>query len=295
MKILVIGHTVEDFIQYTDRLENKPGGIFYSTAGFTFLKDEADEVLLCTSVTQNRMPLFSFVYDLINQKYFDYVDAIPTIHLNIIEGAERHEKYENITDRINLKYDAGDKPDGIFVNMITGFDITAGDLKKIRETFNAPIYLDLHSLCRGVGEGYKRHLRLIPDFDKWAANVDFVQCNENELLTISEKKNEQEIAKEVLGCGPKYLIVTKGELGVRIYGNFDDELYSLFIPAIKVNAINKVGCGDVFGSSFFYTYLKTGNIEKALRFGNTAAGILTTYKDVNKIKNIKHDVLTRYN
>ena len=295
MKIMIIGHTVEDYIQYPDRLENKPGGIFYSASGFTFLKDETDDILLCTAVTENKMHLFSFVYDKLNKKYFDFVDAIPTIHLNIIEGAERHEKYENITDRINLNYDPTDKPDGIFVNMITGFDIALEDLQKIRKTFSAPIYIDLHSMCRGVGEGYKRHFRLIPDFKKWAENVDIIQCNENEIFTTSEKKNEQEIADEILSHGPKYLIVTKGSMGVRLYFKGSNGLCSYFVPALTVDAVNKVGCGDMFGSSFFYHYIKSGDVLKSLKFGNTAAGVLSTYLDLNKLVNLKNDVLARYN
>lgn len=295
MKIVVIGHSVEDYIQYKDRLENKPGGIFYATAGLTFLKEEEDEVFLCTAVTESKMPLFSFVYDLINKKYFDYVDAIPMIHLNIFEGAERHEKYENITDRINLKFDADDKPDCILINMITGFDITLEDISNLRKTYSVPFYIDLHTLCRGVGEGYKRHFRQIPDFKNWAENVDIIQCNENEIFTISEKKDEQEIAKEVLGYGPKYLVVTKGELGVRLYWLEINGLCSYFVPSLKVDAVNKVGCGDVFGAAFFYTFIKTGDVNKALKFGNTAAGVLSTYKDITKIKDLKHDVLARYN
>ena len=287
MKILVIGHTVEDYIHYPDRLENKPGGIFYSTSGFRFIKEDDDEILLCTSVTESKKGLFSFVYDSINNKYFDDVDAIPTIHLNIIEGKERHEKYENITDRINLKYDPADEPDGIFINMITGFDITIEDIKKLRKTFSVPIYIDLHSLCRGIEEGYKRNFRQIPDFKTWAESVDIIQCNENEVFTISDKTSEQEIAKEVLSYGPKYLVVTKGASGTRLYSLANNELASYFIPSLKVNAINKVGCGDVFGATFFYSYLKERDVIKALRLGNTAAGVLSTYKEITKIKDLK--------
>lgn len=295
MKIIIAGHTVEDYIQYPDRLENKPGGIFYSSSGFTFLKEDKDDIILCTAVTESKMHLFSFVYEKLNNKYFDYVEAIPTIHLNIIEGAERHEKYENITDRINLKYSADENPDGIFLNMITGFDITLDDLLKLRKTFSAPIYIDLHSMCRGVGEGYKRHFRLIPDFRKWAENVDIIQCNENEIFTTSEKKNEQEIALEILNFGPKFLIVTKGALGVRLYWMKGNDLCSYFVPALNVEAVNKVGCGDVFGSAFFYSFIKTGDAIASLKYGNTAAGVLSTYKDINKLKNLKNDILARNN
>jgi len=295
MKIMIIGHSVEDFIQYEDRFENKPGGIFYSASGFTFLKDEEDEALLCTAVDKRKMELFSFVYDKINGKYFDYVDAIPTIHLNIVPGAERHEKYENITDRINLKYSPDENPDGIFINMITGFDINLDDLKKLRNTFKAPIYLDLHSMCRGVGEGYKRHFRPIPDFRSWAENVNIIQCNENEIFTAGTKPTEYGIAEEILSFGPEYVIVTKGGLGVRLYHKTEKGIGSRFIPACNVEAVNKVGCGDVFGAGFFYSYIKTGNVINSLRYGNAAAGVLSTYKDLSRLANIKNDIFTRYN
>jgi len=295
MKIMVVGQSVEDFIKYNDRFEHKPGGIFYSTAGLTFLKDDDDEILLSTSISKEKLSLFSWVYDLVNSKNFDYVDAIPTIHLNIVEGSERHEKYENITDKINLKLNASDKPDGILINMITGFDISIEDLQNIRKTFNAPVYMDLHTLCRGVGEGYKRHFRQIPDFDKWAACVDFIQCNDSEIFTASSKKDERDIAFEVLNFGPKALLVTKGELGARLYSLKNGELVSVFIPALKVEAVNKVGCGDLFGAGFFYTYLKTQDVIKALKYGNIAGAVIATYKDITNLKNIKNDILSRYN
>jgi len=42
MKLLVIGHSVEDHIHYKDRDEIKPGGIFYSAASLVNYKNEDD-------------------------------------------------------------------------------------------------------------------------------------------------------------------------------------------------------------------------------------------------------------
>ena len=86
MKILIIGHTVEDHIVFHgEEQEVKPGGIFYSASGFHFLKKSEDEIYLCTSIQKENYDLFSFVYDEFKNDYFSYVDKIPKIHLNVFE------------------------------------------------------------------------------------------------------------------------------------------------------------------------------------------------------------------
>ncbi|MDP3684808.1 MAG: hypothetical protein Q8S01_12845, partial [Ignavibacteria bacterium] len=214
MKILIIGHTVEDHIVFHgEEQEIKPGGIFYSASGFHFLKESEDEIYLCTSIQKENYELFSFVYNEFKHDYFSYVDKIPKIHLNVFEKIERHERYENITDKLTVPFEALNKFDGIFINMITGFDINVEDVQQIRKNYDGPIYLDIHSLARGIDDNYRRDFRKIPEVEKWISSVDIVQANDHELLTLSEKKTEMEIAAELLHLGAKIILVTKSEHG----------------------------------------------------------------------------------
>jgi len=145
--------------------------------------------------------------------------------------------------------------DGILINMVTGFDITLEQLKDIRKNYKGMIYFDVHTFSRGLDDNMQRYFRVIPDFKEWASNVDIIQVNKNELKTLTEKETEEGIIKEVLSYGIKYLILTLEDNGAKIFFKEDDAVKSIYEPAIKVDLKNKVGCGDVFGAVFFYSYI----------------------------------------
>lgn len=295
MKILIIGHTVEDHIIFHgEEQEVKPGGIFYSASAFHFLKNAEDEIFLCTSIQKENYNLFEFIYKNFNHEYFSYVEKIPVIHLNVFEKKERHERYENITDKLTVPFEALNKFDGIFINMITGFDINVEDLQQIRKNYNGLIYLDVHSLARGIDDNYRRDFRKIPEVDNWISSVDILQANDHELCTLSEKISEKEIAEELLQCGIKIVLVTKGERGASLYTMKNEKVISLTIPAIQVETKNKVGCGDVFGAAFFSSYIKDKKMEKAFTLANIAGGCIASYSEIKKMKDLRHDVLSRF-
>ena len=129
----------------------------------------------------------------------------------------------------------------------------------------------------------------MPEYERWLSCVDIVQVNNYELKTISRGGNEIENASEILSYGVKYLIITKGELGVRMYYKNNGETASYFTAAKKFASVNKVGCGDVFGAVFFQSFLKTGNPYRALEYANIAAGIVTTYDSTEKFGSLKND------
>ena len=295
MKILIIGHTVEDHIVFQgEEQEVKPGGIFYSASAFHFLKDPEDEIYLCTSIQKENYALFSFVYDEFKHDYFSYVEKIPKIHLNVFEKKERHERYENITDKLTVPFEALNKFDGIFINMITGFDINVKDLLLIRQNYDGLIYLDVHTLSRGMDDNYRRDFRKIPDIDKWISSIDILQLNDNELLTVSDKRSEKEISDELLHKGVKIILVTKGELGASAYTQENGKNVLFSLPAMEVETKNKIGCGDVFGAAFFSSYIKDKNIEKAFTLANIAGGCIASYPEINKMKDLRTDVLSRF-
>ncbi len=296
MKILVIGHSVEDHILFRGKQENvKPGGIFYSTAAMNYFKEKEDEIFLATSISEKNYGLFEFLYKDINQKYFSKVEAIPSIHLTVFEDKERHEKYENLTNKLDIRFEELGQFDGILINMITGFDISIDDLKKISENYKGRIYLDVHSLARGMDENYIRNFRKIPEFNRWNSAVDIIQVNENEMLTLTNETKEEKIAEEILGLGVKIFIVTKGHSGAKLYFRNKNIINVINEEPLNVEVVNKIGCGDVFGAVFFYSYLKENNIEKSIKLANIAGACVTTYKDVKDLEKIKEDVFKRYN
>ena len=47
------------------------------------------------------------------------------------------------------------------------------------------------------------------------------------------------------------------------------------MPALKVNVKDTTGAGDIFHGAFAYQYMKTKNVEDAVKFANITAGLST--------------------
>ena len=294
MKLLVIGHSVED--HFTEKGSNvvRPGGIFYTTLALQKFKSDDDVIFLNTSVAEDNYKLFADLYDTVPHDFFTYAEKIPKVYLTLHDFKERGETYESISQSLLVKTDDLKQFDGILINMITGFDIGPDQLEEIRNNYKGKIFLDVHTLSRGLDDNLKREFRSVPHFDEWASALDIIQVNENEIKTISNKENEFEMAEDILSKGVKYVIVTKGEKGARLYFNKEGEIFSVFKPAIKITASNKIGCGDVFGAIFFYNYIKTGDAVVSLEIANVAAGCSAAYKDFKNYDLLRQDVFSRY-
>lgn len=264
MKILVIGHSVLDFIQSDETSKKSAGGIYYTISAINRLKKNDDKIFLCSQYDQDTYDFFKNEFDKVEKDYLEKVRAIPRVHLVLQKDKERHEKYENITNNLSIEISDFKQFDGILINMITGFDISLAQLQQIRKNFGGLIFIDVHTLSRGLGDNFHRKFRLIPDFNKWAKCLDIIQVNQNELFTLSQNKLEREIVVEMFELGIKILCVTKGALGAKVYFKDSNEILSYFIAARKINNPNVIGCGDVFGASFFYSYIRNKNVYDSL-------------------------------
>ena len=280
MKLLIIGHSVEDHFLKGKEEEIKPGGIYYTASGFNNIKDSNDKIILLTDTEEDNYKLFSPIFDNFDRRYFQKVNSIPKVFLKIHEEEERDECYNKVTENLKINLENMDSFDGILINMITGFDISLEQLISIRKAYKGLIYFDVHTLSRGIDNEGRRTFRIIPEFNKWAENIDIIQVNKHELLTLSNKTEQLEIVKEILDCGTKYVILTLEELGARIFFLNESEINSIFKPAIKIEVKNKVGCGDIFGAVFFYNYIKYRDINVSLEAANKAAGLAASNNDL---------------
>ena len=259
MRLLVIGHSVFDFIKSEESNKKGAGGIYYAVSALNRISDRKDEIYLCSQFDDETYDYFKPEFEKLRKDYLKKVEKIPRVHLNLFKDKERHEAYENITNNLTTEFNDLKNFDGILINMITGFDINLDQLIKIRNLSARIIYMDVHTLSRGLGENYKRDFRKIPEFEKWAKNLDIIQANEHEILTLSEKNTGLEIVNELLDFGVKIICVTKGKLGAKVYIRKNKETSSYFIVARKINNPNVVGCGDVFGAAYFYNYILSKN------------------------------------
>ena len=84
--------------------------------------------------------------------------------------------------------------------------------------------------------------------------------------------------------GTKYLIKTMGDKGTRVYMKNGEEIRSLFISAYKIKEGTTVGCGDIFGSVFFYNYIKGENLKNIISKSNKSAAFAASCNNVNEMK-----------
>lgn len=296
MKLLLIGITIEDYINCRNKITHKPGGLFYSALAISKLRGEEDELYLASVVSNDSYYLFENVYKEYNQSCLEWRESVPKVHLTIFDDKERREKYENLNEKIALNaikdFNAFD---GIYINMTTGFDISLEDLKEIRSMYNGVIYLDYHTLARGVDSNLKREFRVLENFSEWAKNVDIMQANEYETKTFYSDKSEIEIANECLKNGVRALIVTKGAEGASLYYLNNKLFDKIEERARKIIAINSVGCGDIFGATFFYYYITTKNFKKALKAAVTAGSFAATCESFEDYNQLKENVELKFN
>ena len=289
MKLLIIGHSVEDHFISSVKEEIKPGGIYYTASALNYLKAKDVEIVLLTANEKENYSLFSSVYENFDKNYFQNVDSIPKVFLKIYKQGERDECYNKVTENLNINIENIDSFDGILINMITGFDISLEQLISLRKLFKGFIYFDVHTLSRGLEADGKRSFRTIPDFTKWAELLDIIQVNQHELLTLSDEKDQADIVREVLNTGTKYLILTMEELGAKVFYLENGEINSVFKPANKIEVKNKIGCGDIFGAVFFYDYLINRDINKSLEKANYAAGLTAAGRDLKELNKLTKD------
>jgi hypothetical protein len=285
MKLLIIGHSVEDHTISEQQEIIKPGGIYYAAFALTSIAPD-DNIFLCTYAEKENYYLFTDAYDHCASDFISYIDSIPKVWLTIHGLKERDERYNNVNRILEIPYDRLNEFNGILINMISGFDIELSQLKKIRQNFSGIIYFDVHTLSRGLGHHGHRGFRKIEHFNEWAECIDIIQANEYEMKTISHYDDEEEITRDILNCGVKQLIITKGEAGAKLYYLQNGELNFIFQSAAKIQTVNKIGLGDVFGAAYFYNYVKTSNLFCSLEVAVTASGIAAGHDGLSKLKNL---------
>ena len=293
MNILVIGHSVVDKIIDKGNVSIKPGGIFYTVASLLSQLQNDDKLYLCTELDEKNEKLFMDFYNRVEKKYVSKVDSIQQVELKIESIGERKETYSQISDNLTVPSNNLNRFDGILINMISGYDISLAQLEKLRNNYLGLIYFDVHTLSRGIDKNLNRIFRRIENFNKWAECINILQANESELLTLSDRKDKNQIIEELFSFGIKQIIITRAEKGARVYSR-EDGITTIFNKdALKIKLTNKVGCGDVFGAVYFHNYIKNKNVTLALEQANLFAGISSTYSKVNEYLNLKRDANKR--
>lgn len=100
----------------------------------------------------------------------------------------------------------------------------------------------------------------LDDLKDLIKRIDGLILNDEEARMLTGKDNLIQAAQQVLGMGPRFVIVKKGEHGAFLMG----EGVHFALPAYPVeNVIDPTGAGDCFAGGFMGAVAEAGNIKPA--------------------------------
>jgi sugar/nucleoside kinase (ribokinase family) len=284
MTITVVGHLCKDELHFPGgEVREQFGGILYSVLTLAKLMGNEGTV----------RPVFG-VGSADYAELFNLLAAFPNIDTSSIF------KFKGLTNRALLFYQEDRKTktvcskdiaepipyskikpaldcDGLFINMVSGFDITLETLDHIRIELREkkiPIHFDFHTLTMGVDAEHKRFRRPITDWRRWCFMLNSVQMNEEEAAGLTaEKIDEPTLINHLMPLMVHALLITRGDRGVTLVTQDEHKhLARTEIGPVRVKSVaDTTGCGDVFGASYLYQFVKSHDAPDAARFANRVA------------------------
>lgn len=146
-----------------------------------------------------------------------------------------------------------------------------------------PDDLEFVHIATGDAEVNKR-IACFSDFLSFDAGQDIYTYGRSDILEILKFTNilfanehEMEFIKERCGMSEReisemvdVLVITLGERGSRVISGKDE----IFVPSLRVNAIDPTGAGDAYKGGFLYAYLSGGSLRDAAETGTVCASFI---------------------
>jgi pfkB family carbohydrate kinase len=156
--------------------------------------------------------------------------------------------------------------DAVYVNFISGYELSLETAQLMRRGFPRFLYADLHSLFLGKEPDGTRVPQPLPDAPAWFGCFDMLQLNEDELEQLDA--DPFVVAAGALARGCRTLVVTLGARGAAYFTG--SPVRTARIPAEEAPVADgdPTGCGDVFGAAVVASVLAGADLEDALRLGN---------------------------
>jgi sugar/nucleoside kinase (ribokinase family) len=136
------------------------------------------------------------------------------------------------------------------------------------DQIDAPLFTMLDTMNLWIADRAAR-----TDLEKLLRRVDAVVVNDEEARMLTGERNLIRAARAVLGLGPRYVLLKKGEHGAFLMG--EDVHFSL--PAYPVeNVVDPTGAGDSFAGGFMGSLNEHGKVDpgalrKAMLYGTVTA------------------------
>lgn len=118
--------------------------------------------------------------------------------------------------------------------------------------------------------------------------VDVLTINDSEARQLSGEYSLVKAANKILGMGPRYLIIKKGEHGSLLFG--DGQVFSA--PALPLaDVFDPTGAGDTFAGGFIGYLAKVGsinfaNIKNAIIYGAALASFCVEAFGTERLQNL---------
>lgn len=172
--------------------------------------------------------------------------------------------------------------DALYVNFISGYELSLETAQLLRRGFRRFIYADLHSLFLGKAPDGTRVAQPLPQAPVWFGCFDAVQLNEDEMHALGN--DPLATAADALGHGCKTLCVTLGSRGAAYFTG--SPVRTARIPPDDGAPLDgdPTGCGDVFGGTVAAALVSGAALEDALREGGRLAARNLSHRGATRLR-----------
>lgn len=220
---------------------------------------------------------------------------------------DRHDRDEHLTGGVSAWEWSELEPhleglDGLYVNLISGFEVEYHTAMTLRDRFRGPRWVDLHSLVLGVDDEGRRVPRRPPHARSWLTAFHVVQANETELEIMAGDRSAEDFVRSALGEGTRAVVVTRGPGGAGWFARSERPLRPAAEPdpagagsgdpgpdavAMRTGEVemeegwtagDPTGCGDVWGATCFVHLMDGRRLPEAMEAGNRAAARNVDYR-----------------
>lgn len=135
----------------------------------------------------------------------------------------------------------------------------------------------------------------MPELEKVLKKIDVLLINDAEARQLSGQYSLVKASKTILGMGPKFLIVKKGEHGALLFHG--DQVF--FAPALPLEEVfDPTGAGDTFAGGFIGHLAKTKdisfeNMKTAIIAGSAMASFCVEKFGPTRLKEISKEDIDR--
>jgi sugar/nucleoside kinase (ribokinase family) len=126
------------------------------------------------------------------------------------------------------------------------------------------------------------------DLEKVLKKVDVLMINDAEARQLSGQYSLVTAAKTIMGMGPQYLVIKKGEHGALLF--YDDQVF--VAPALPLEVVfDPTGAGDTFAGGFIGHIARTKdtsfeNMKSAIIVGSAMASFCVEKFGTTRLKEL---------